>query len=147
VVAYSVFEASLAGGFAYFANLDINSWFGVNVPWPILALVMIAGISILTFFDVKISTAILGVALIGEVAILTIFAIGVFTSSGAHVDIAAINPINAFRGFAAHEKLAAGAAGIGLFFAFWSWVGFEMAPNYAEESRDPKRIVPLSLYV
>ena len=30
--------------------------------------------------------------------------------------------------------------------AFWSWVGFEMAPNYAEESRDPKRIIPLSLY-
>ena len=106
---------------------------------------MIVGISILTFFDVKVSTAILGVALVGEVAILTIFAVGVFTNSGAHVDIAAINPINAFRGFDAHEKLAAGAAGIGLFFAFWSWVGFEMAPNYAEESRDPKRIVPLSL--
>ena len=31
--------------------------------------------------------------------------------------------------------------------AFWSWVGFEMAPNYAEESRDPKRIIPLSLYL
>src|SRR6185369_6408006 len=70
---------------------------------------------------------------------------GVFTNSGAHVDIAAVNPINAFRGFDAHEKLAAGAAGIGLFFAFWSWVGFEMAPNYAEESRDPKRIVPQSI--
>ena len=147
VVAYSVFEASLAGGFAYFANLDIKQWLGIDMPWPILSLIMIVGISILTFFDVKVSTAILGVALIGEVAILTIFAIGVFTSSGAHVDIAAINPINAFRGFDAHEKLAAGAAGIGLFFAFWSWVGFEMAPNYAEESRDPKRIVPLSLYV
>ena len=37
--------------------------------------------------------------------------------------------------------------GIGLFFAFWSWVGFEMAPNYGEESRDPKRIVPRALYV
>ncbi|MDQ2803290.1 MAG: APC family permease, partial [Pseudomonadota bacterium] len=31
--------------------------------------------------------------------------------------------------------------------AFWSWIGFEMAPNYGEESRDPKRIVPLSLYI
>lgn len=147
VVAYSVFEASLAGGFAYFANLDITAWLHINIPWPILSLIMIVGISVLTYFDVKVSTAILGVALIAEVAILTIFAIGVFTSSGAHVDIAAINPVNAFRGFPAHDKIAAGAAGIGLFFAFWSWVGFEMAPNYAEESRDPKRIVPLSLYV
>jgi len=40
-----------------------------------------------------------------------------------------------------------GAAAVGIFMAFWSWVGFEMAPNYAEESRDPKRIVPLSLYI
>jgi amino acid transporter len=147
VVAYSVFEASLAGGFAYFANLDLKQWIGIDVPWPILSLIMIAGISFLTYFDVKVSTAILGVALIAEVAILAIFAIGVFTSSGAHVDIAAVNPFNAFRGFPGHDKIAAGAAGIGLFFAFWSWVGFEMAPNYAEESRDPKRIVPLSLYV
>src|SRR5215471_4004121 len=147
VVAYSVFEASLAGGFAYFANLDLNQWIGVNVPWPILALIMIVGISILTFFDVKVSTAILGVALIAEVLILTVFAVGVFSSSGAHVQAAAVNPINAFRGFPGHDKIQAGAAGIGLFFAFWSWVGFEMAPNYAEESRDPKRIVQMSLYV
>jgi len=147
VVAYSVFEASLAGGFAYFANLDLNNWIHINVPWPILALVMIAGISFLTYFDVKVSTAILGVALIAEVLILTVFAIGVFSSSGAHIQLDAINPVNAFRGFPGHDKIQAGAAGIGLFFAFWSWVGFEMAPNYAEESRDPKRIVPMSLYV
>src|SRR5215475_7176175 len=48
VVAYSVFEASLCGGFAYFANDDINQWLGINIRWPILSLVMIAGISILT---------------------------------------------------------------------------------------------------
>ncbi len=149
VVAYSVFEASLAGGFAYFANLDLNQWLGINIPWPILALLMVVGISVLTYFDVKLSSAVLGVALVAEVVVLTIFAIGVFAhaGSGANVQAGAINPINAFRGFAAHDKLQAGAAGIGLFFAFWSWVGFEMAPNYAEESRDPKRIVPLSLYI
>src|SRR6478609_2306938 len=38
VVAYSVFEASLAGGFAYFANLDIKQWLGIDIPWPILSL-------------------------------------------------------------------------------------------------------------
>ena len=43
--------------------------------------------------------------------------------------------------------IPAGAAAVGIFMAFWSWVGFEMAPNYAEESRDPKRIIPLSLLV
>ena len=31
--------------------------------------------------------------------------------------------------------------------AFWSWVGFEAAPNYAEESRDPVRNVPRATYI
>src|SRR5271154_6926354 len=52
------------------ATVDILQWTGINVPWPILALAMIAGISVLTYFDVKLSTAILGVALVAEVAIL-----------------------------------------------------------------------------
>ena len=149
VVAYSVFEPSLAGGFAYFMNLKLLQLFNVNVPWPVLALGMVALISVMTYFDIKISSAILGVALVGEIIILLIFDAGVFAhaGNGANVQLAALNPVSGFSGFPAQGKLAAGVAGIGLFFAFWSWVGFEMAPNYAEESRDPKRIVPLSLYI
>ncbi len=66
------------------------------------------------------------------------------------MNFAAINPANAFKGFAGARRraaLAAGAAGIGIFFAFWSWVGWEMAPNYGEESRNPKRNVPRALYI
>jgi amino acid transporter len=149
VVAYAVFEPSLCGGFAYFLNLKIMQLFNVNVPWPILALGMVALIAVLTYFDVKVSSAVLGAALVAEVIILVVFDTGIFmhNGNGVLVQTAALNPLAAFQGFPAHNKLAAGAAGIGLFFAFWSWVGFEMAPNYAEESRDPKRIVPLSLYI
>ncbi|MGH6891499.1 MAG: APC family permease [Dongiaceae bacterium] len=150
IVAYCVFETSLAGGFAFFANAKALEY-GVNVPWPIFAFGMVALICVLSYFDVKLSVIILGAALIGEVVILLIFDIGV-VSSGATYDWGALNPVASFRGFEAHTNaagtdLAAGAAAIGLFFAFWSWVGFEMAPNYGEESRDPKRIVPISLYI
>src|SRR2546421_125787 len=44
-------------------------------------------------------------------------------------------------------KLAAGAIGVGLFFAFWSWVGFEMAPNYGEESRNAKKNIGRAMYI
>ena len=144
VVAYSVFEASLAGGFAYFLSLKLNQ-FGVNIAWPWLALAMVLIISILTYFDVRISSLVLAIGLISEVVILLIF--DVFLLARGHVTAAPLNPVNAFKGFPAEGKLAAGAIGIGLFFAFWSWVGFEMAPNYGEESRDPKRIVPRALYI
>src|SRR5256884_9901748 len=73
--------------------------------------------------------------------------VGIFGQGGHHVSASAINPIEAFKGFPGGGGLAAGAAGIGIFFAFWSWVGFEMAPNYGEESRDPKRIVPMAMYI
>ena len=148
VVAYAGFEASLYGGFAYFANLKFP-----DVPWPYFALLCVCGAAILSYVDVKLSSLILGAALVSEVVILLIFDVGVLTSStGTNISAAMLNPMAAFHGFAAFKSasgqdLGAGAAAIGLFFAFWSWIGFEMAPNYGEESRDPKRIVPLSLFI
>jgi amino acid transporter len=145
-VAYCVFEAALAGGFAFFANAKVNEW-GWNVPWPWFAFGMVALIAILAYFDVRLSAWVLGIALIGEVVILLIMDVAIFGQGGANIQGAALNPIEAFTGLPGGGELAAGAAGVGLFFAFWSWVGFEMAPNYGEESKDPKRIVPRAMYI
>src|SRR5436309_12481725 len=73
--------------------------------------------------------------------------VGIFGQGGHNVSASAINPIEAFKGFPGGGGIAAGAAGIGIFFAFWSWVGFEMAPNYGEESHDPKKTVPRAMYI
>jgi amino acid transporter len=144
LLAYSVFEASLAGGFAYFLNLKLAQ-FGVNVGWPWLALGMVLLISVLTYFDVRLSSVLLGIGLITEVVVLIVF--DGFMFGHGHVPAAAINPVNAFKALPASGNVTAGAIGIGLFFAFWSWVGFEMAPNYGEESKNPKKNVPRALYI
>ena len=96
VVAYSVFEASLCGGFAYFACAKLAQY-GYTVSWYWPALFMVALIGILAFFDVKISARVLGVALIGEVLVLTIFDVLVFGQGGENIQAAALNPINAFK--------------------------------------------------
>jgi amino acid transporter len=150
VVAYSVFEVSLVGGFAYFATLKLAQY-GWNVQWYWPAFFMVVLISILAYFDVHISARVLGIALIGEIFFLLVFDAVVFGHGGANVQLGALNPVNAFKAlpsgtFQGHS-VAAGAAGIGIFFAFWSWVGFEMAPNYGEESKDPKKNVPRALYI
>ncbi len=149
---YSIFEASLTGLFAFFGNQWLKTHFGIDVPWLYLALFMIALAGLLAYRDVKLSVQILGVALILEVLILAIFAFGVFTAkSGTSFTTEALNVMNVWSPVAEQKvgevAIPAGAAAVGVFMAFWSWVGFEMAPNYAEESRDPKRIVPLSLYL
>jgi amino acid transporter len=152
LASYSVFEASLNGIFAFFANAWISAHFGINVPWVWLALFAVLLAGILSYMDVKLSVAVLGVALVLEVIVLLIFDFGVFTAkSGTSFTTEALNILHVMTPVAAHKvgdtDIAAGAAAVGVFMAFWSWVGFEMAPNYAEESRDPKRIVPLSLYI
>lgn len=149
-VSYSVFEASLCGLFAYFGNAWVQSHFGINVPWIWLAVFMIALIAVLSYRDVKLSAMVLGVALILEVVILAIFDAGALLSSTSNFNPEALNVLNVNTPVAAQTvgdvEIAAGAAAVGIFMAFWSWVGFEMAPNYAEESRDPKHIIPRSLY-
>ena len=59
VLAYSVFEASLCGGFAYFLNIKLAQY-GTNIAWPWLALGMVALISVLAWFDVRLSSMVLG---------------------------------------------------------------------------------------
>src|SRR4051795_13574968 len=81
------------------------------------------------------------------VLVLLIMAIGIFAVGGAEgFSLAPLNPVNIFNNDAAIGVFGTGAAGIALFAAFWSWVGFEMAPNYAEESRDPQRIAKIATY-
>ncbi|MGH2858502.1 MAG: APC family permease, partial [Solirubrobacteraceae bacterium] len=149
VAAYSVFEVSLVGGFAYFASLKAERY-GVHIEWYWFGFAMIALIAILAYFDVRLSARVLGVCLLCEVVTLVAFDVVVFANSSS-VSAASINPIGAFKGLSAGHfdgtAIAAGGAGIGIFFAFWSWVGWEMAPNYGEESKDPKRNVPRALYI
>jgi amino acid transporter len=148
VSAYSVFEVSLVGGFAYFASLKAARY-GLHIEWYWFGFAMIAVIGLLAFFDVRISARLLGVALLCEILTLVVF--DVFMFAKGTVSASAINPVNAFKALPAGHfggtSLAAGAAGIGIFFAFWSWVGWEMAPNYGEESKNPKRNVPRALYI
>ncbi len=150
VVAYSVFEASLCGGFAYFAVAKLGQY-GYHPSWVVAALFMVALIAILAYFDVHISARVLGVALISEIIALLVFDAVVFFSSGHNIQAGAINPLNAFKSLPAGQlggtSIAAGAWAVGVFFAFWSWVGFEMAPNYGEESKNPKKIVPQAMYI
>ena len=151
LVCYSIFESSLYGLLAFFGTAWIKNHLGIEIGWLWLALAAVIGAGLLSYRDVKLSVRILGVALVAEVIMLAIFALGViFAKSGTHFSAESLNVFNVTVPVAAQKigavDIPAGAAAVGIFMAFWSWVGFEMAPNYAEESRDPKSVVPRSLY-
>jgi amino acid transporter len=154
-VAYMSIESALIGGVAYFAQGTLEARLGILVPWPILALITALIIAALSFFDVDVSLKFLGIALACEVGVLLIMDFGILLSgadktidagaglvaTGDGLNTGALSIGNAFK------SVPGGAAAIGVFMAFWSWVGFEAAPNYAEESRDPVRNVPRATYI
>src|SRR5215212_535196 len=152
-MAYVVFEGSLIGIFSYFTNDALNRWFDWDVNWLVIALVGIAVIAVFGYYDINIAAAFLGVTLICEVVLLLALAFSVLFSGGGPDGMVpeAVNPFNAFKDLPAGggmdlsidgTTIAAGSAAIGLFFAFWSWVGFETTAVYGEESRNPRHIVP-----
>ncbi|MFD9124661.1 APC family permease [Kitasatospora sp. NPDC059571] len=135
ILAYVVFEASIVGIFAYFGQQAVESQFGVDLPWQVFALAMLAITAILSYFDLEVASKILGVFLVGEVLMLILLAGSVLAHGGGPdgLHLSPLNPTGAFAGI---------NAGVGLFFCFWSWIGFESTAMYGEESRNPKRIIP-----
>lgn len=140
VFAYAFVEGSLYGAFGYFGNITIQQFFHVGIPWPVLGFGALILNLILAHFDVRLSTRVLGLALILEILVLTTMDIAVFAHGGGPTGVSAapINPVNAFKGL---------APGVGIFFAVWSWVGFETIPNYAEESKNPRKIGAQALFI
>ncbi|CAL9615639.1 APC family permease [Streptomyces sp. enrichment culture] len=135
VLAYVVFEASIVGVFSYFAKTTVRDQLGADLPWAGYAAVMLLVTAVLSYFDINLTAKALGVLLVAEIAVLFAVATAVLLRGGGPdgIPVAPVNPKNAFTG---------ASAGLGLFFAFWSWVGFESTAMYGEESRDPKRVIP-----
>ncbi|MER5432097.1 APC family permease [Streptomyces sp. NPDC002588] len=133
--AYVVFEPALIGIFSTFATTTLKDQTGLDIPWWAFAILMLAINATGTWFGVSVAEKLLVVLLATEVTILAAMAVSVAFHGGGPdgFSVDPVNPVNAFKGT---------SAGLGLFFAFWSWVGFESTAMYGEESRNPKKIIP-----
>ncbi len=154
-LAYIVFEAALVGIFGFFGNQLASDLFHLDISWVYFALGMLAVNAILTYFDLSVAAKVLGVFLVAEILMLALLAGSVLVNGGGPQGWSweSLNPLSAFTSVTGSftnpmtgtTVAAVGTAGIGLFFAFWSWVGFESTAMYGEESKDPKKIIPIAI--
>jgi amino acid transporter len=148
-LSYTIFAAANVGVTAYFTQSNIANWTNGSVDLPIglIYVVLIALAFGFSYFHIELTARILGICLVAEVLCLLIFDFVTLVRGGSHgIPAEALNPFDIMNN--SDAKLGLGAlAGIAFFGAFWSWVGFEMAPNYAEESRDPKRLMASATYI
>jgi amino acid transporter len=148
-LSYTIFAAANVGVTTYFAQTNIATWTNGKVDLPILLIeaVLIVLMMALSYFHIELTAKVLGVALVTELICLAIFDIVVLVKGGAHgIPLKALNPAD-IRGNSDARAGLGVLAGIAFFGAFWSWVGFEMAPNYAEESRNPKKLMAPATYI
>lgn len=145
--AYISIEAALIGVLTVFVDTLMVDTFNVTLPWIVYALIAIFLIGFLSYRDISVAMKVLGVILVLELFLLATMAFGVLFKGGGPDGLMfeTLNPAKAFTSLPenfAGTGVAAGVAGIGLLFAFWSWVGFETTAIFGEESKNPKKIVP-----
>ncbi|MFJ4920610.1 APC family permease [Streptomyces sp. NPDC088725] len=136
LLAYNCATIGLAGALGYFTQL-VLAQHGVDVPWELCAAVGIGLVALLGYREIAVSARVLAALMLGEIGILLVLDLAILVRHGASALPAA--------SFSPHVATGPGA-GVGLMFAFVSFIGFESASLYGKEARDPRRSVPRATY-
>ena len=136
MVTYVLFALGLAVAFGYFADL-VFSHIGVHEAWFVWAGIGAAVTAVLGYRSIDLSSRVLGALMIGEITILGGFDAAVVVTKGwAAFPLASFDPRVVFvHGFA-----------IAVMFAFTSFIGFESAALYGEETREPTKAIPAATF-
>jgi len=137
LVAYTTMAIGLLGGFSYFMR-EVVAGLGISVPWPVFSVIGLLIVGVLGYRSADLSSKVLGVLMSLEFLILLIFGGLVVGDKGAQAfPIASFTPSHVFSG----------SIGIALMIAFTSFIGFESAALYGEETKNPEHSIPRATYI
>lgn len=137
LLAYNALQVGLYGAIGAAARPLLVQWFNLDLSWWIVALVAWALVAVLGVLRVDVNGTVLAVLLVAEIAVIMIYNIADLANpAGGSVSVDALMPNNLF------------VSGVGaiLVLAVLGFVGFEAAVVFSEESKDPKRTVPIATY-
>ncbi|MCF2528729.1 APC family permease [Yinghuangia soli] len=137
VMAYCLVQAAVYG---YLGATVAGTLPSLDVPWWVWSLAAVALVQVLGLLHVEFGAKLLGLLLVLEVGSMMLTALAVFLDGGGPdgIDLgASFSP----------SAIMDGAPGIAFAFAFAGFIGFEATAIYGEESRNPRRTVPLSTYL
>ncbi|MGV8873425.1 MAG: APC family permease [Rhodococcus sp. (in: high G+C Gram-positive bacteria)] len=137
VVAYTSLACGLSGAFGYFTQL-VFADSGIDIPWYVFTAAAVAIVAFLGFRNADLSAKVLGTLMVLEFAFLTVFNVLVVSDKGA-----AALPLESFT----PTQVFSGSVGIAMMFAFSSFIGFESAALYGEETKDPRRSIPRATFI
>jgi amino acid transporter len=137
VVAYNALQVGLYGMFGPTVAQYVVDKFGLTAPWWVWALAAWAIVSALGLLRVDLNGLVLAVLLTAEVVILVILAVAGLSTPANGYPLTSLSPDGLL-----------GQPGVGalLVTALLGFVGFEASAVFSEESKNPRRTVPLATY-
>ena len=138
LVSYNCLQIGVYGLFAVQTQSMLHFIFGLDVPWPVVALSAVAAVWFLGYRGIDVGAKVLGVLLVAETAILAVMGAGILSHGGAHgISGSSFTPENAFN--------PGVLAILGICFA--AFMGFESTVLYRREARNPDKSVPRATFI
>ena len=137
IVTYLALQVGLFAQFGVFAQ-QFASGIGLSLPVWVWVLGAVALTTVLVMRGVDLNMRILGVIIALEVVVVAILIIGILVSfPGNNPSLISFSP-------AVFSNPGVGVAGL---FVFTCFTTFEATTVFAEEARDPRRTIPIALFV
>jgi amino acid transporter len=127
---------AISGGFL---SDMLNYYFGWNIPWIILSVVLTGAATVMTIRGVGVSTKLAGLFFAFEMIVLVVVSVAILIKSGGHLSLVPFEPSHITGGF---SGLAAGFP-----LAIYLFIGWENSAALAEETGNPRRNVPRAVYM
>jgi amino acid transporter len=129
LVAYSSMQLGTFGLFGYEVSALLEQHAGLTVSWWAPALVALAAVAILGALKIDLNARVLGLLLLAECLFVLVLDVAFVADPGpAGISFAAFDP----------GTLDGAGLAIAMSFTVAAFVGFEMAPVYAEETHKPQ---------
>jgi amino acid transporter len=127
---------AICGGFL---SITLNYYFKWNVPWGILAVILVAGAVVMMVRGVAVSTKLAGLFFGFELLVLVVVSVAALIKNGGHLSFTPFEPSHITNGF---SGLAAGFP-----LAIYLFIGWENSAALAEETANPRREVPRAVFL
>jgi amino acid transporter len=127
---------AVCGGFL---SIVLNYYFGWNVPWGYLMVILTAGAVLMMVRGVSVSTKLAGAFFGFEMLVLVVVSIVVIIKNGGSLSFTPFEP----------SHITSGATGLAAGFplAVYLFIGWENSAALAEETNNPRRNVPRAIFL
>ena len=135
--AYAALSAGLFGANGFFAQNYVEATFHTNLPWWLYGAFFTAIVFMLSYRSIKSSVRVDLALLIVEVVVFLVLATIAIIKAGHGNSLVGFTPAGSHHGLS--------GIGLGVVFGILSFIGFDAAATLGEESRNPKRTIPLAV--